>query len=113
MGKLQKELDLEFIPPVLERRTRETGIAPEEYILQAFFKGKMYHEIYQTSMDIGDPLLRELDFVMKINSMTNKMIAELENENGQVDYVRMEKEWPEKYKEILKKELEIRKAKKG
>ncbi|MCK4319049.1 Flp pilus assembly complex ATPase component TadA [Candidatus Micrarchaeota archaeon] len=113
VGKLQKELDLEFIPPVLERRTRETGIAPEEYILQAFFKGKMYHEIYQTSMDVGDPLLRELDFVMKINSMTNKMIAELENENGKVDYIRIEKEWPERYKEILKKELEIRKAKKG
>jgi hypothetical protein len=31
--KLQKELDIAFIPPALGRRSEETGISPEQYIL--------------------------------------------------------------------------------
>ena len=62
LGHMEKELDLAFIPPALARRSEETGISPEQYILQSFFKGKMYHEIARASEELKDKLLLELDF---------------------------------------------------
>ena len=86
MGKLQGHLDLQFVPPVLVRRSEESGIAPEQYILQAFLKGKMYYKAYRASMETNDKLLREIDFVTKLNTATNRMLADIEQENGSVDY---------------------------
>ncbi|HID73219.1 TPA: hypothetical protein EYP38_04720, partial [Candidatus Micrarchaeota archaeon] len=62
IGHLEKELDLSFIPPALARRSEETGISPEQYVMQAFWKGKMYHDIYKASQALNDKLLLELDF---------------------------------------------------
>ncbi|MCX6770417.1 MAG: ATPase, T2SS/T4P/T4SS family, partial [Candidatus Micrarchaeota archaeon] len=45
LGKIAKSLKLEFVPPALERRCEEAGTAPEQYIMEAFFKGKIYSQI--------------------------------------------------------------------
>ncbi len=107
-AKLEKDLDLNFVPPVLIRRSEESGVAPEQYILQAFFKGKVYNDIYKASLKTNDKLLRELDFVLKCNTFANKMIASLEDENGQVDFKEGNKLWETEFKKIIKEELATR-----
>ncbi|NYZ60242.1 Flp pilus assembly complex ATPase component TadA [Candidatus Micrarchaeota archaeon] len=110
MGKLQGHLDLQFIPPVLVRRSEESGIAPEQYILQAFLKGKMYYKAYKMSVDTNDKLLREIDFVVKLNTATNRMLADLEQENGTVDYKVAQARLEEIFKEQYRAEIASRTA---
>ncbi|MFP3949786.1 MAG: ATPase, T2SS/T4P/T4SS family [Candidatus Micrarchaeia archaeon] len=109
LAKLEKELDLEFIPPVLARRCGETGIAPEQYILQAFLKGKMYDMIYRLSMKYDDPLLMGLDFVVKVNTSVNRMLGEIEDDQGNVEFGKAQKEMERIVNEHLKEEFEQRK----
>ncbi|MCP4646863.1 MAG: Flp pilus assembly complex ATPase component [bacterium] len=109
LSKLEKELDIEFIPPVLARRCGETGISPEQYILQAFLKGKMYDRLYRLSMEHNDPLLRDMDFVVKVNTDVNRMLGEIENEIGVVDYGQAQKEMEKIIQNLLKKEFKLRK----
>lgn len=111
IGKLEKELDIEFIPPALQRRCTETGIPPEQYILQAFLKGKMYDRIYRLSLEHDYPLLRELDFVVEVNTDVNRMLAAIENESGSVDYSVAQKEMEKIIMAHLKDELAIREVK--
>lgn len=113
MGKLEKNLDISFIPPALGRRSEETGISPEQYILQAFFKGKVYYDIYKSSMDLKDKLLLELDFVLSTNTAANKLISSVENEEGGVDFKEVWKKWTPLYKSILKNELATRRKPAG
>jgi type IV secretory pathway ATPase VirB11/archaellum biosynthesis ATPase len=108
MGKIEKNLDIAFIPPALARRSEETGISPEQYILQAFFKGKMYYDIYKSSRDLKDKLLLDLDFVLRVNTAANKVISEVEGEEGNVDFKDAWKRWVPMYKSILKDELATR-----
>ena len=110
MGKLQGHLDLQFIPPVLVRRSEESGIAPEQYILQAFLKGKMYYKAYKMSIDTNDKLLREIDFIVKLNTATNRMLADLEQENGTVDYKVAQTRLEEIFKEQYTAEIASRTA---
>ena len=109
VGKLEKELDIEFIPPVLSRRCGETGISPEQYLLQAFFKGKMYDTLYRLSTKHDDALLRNLDFVVSVNTEVNRMLGKIEQENGSVDYSQADKEMESIIARQLKAELKIRK----
>jgi type IV secretory pathway ATPase VirB11/archaellum biosynthesis ATPase len=111
VSKLEKGLDLTFVPPVLQRRSEEKGITPEQYILQAFFKGKMYYDIYAASEATNDKLLLELDFVLKCNTNVNKLLSSLEQENGSVDFKEAQKQWDVMLKELLKQEMAERKAK--
>jgi type IV secretory pathway ATPase VirB11/archaellum biosynthesis ATPase len=110
MEKLQRNLDVSFIPPALARRSEETGIAPEQYILQAFWKGKMYDEIYRASQELDDKLLLELDFVLHVNTAANKLIASMEQESGEIDFAETWKRWEPQFKEIMRKEIEKRKV---
>ncbi|NYZ77520.1 Flp pilus assembly complex ATPase component TadA [Candidatus Micrarchaeota archaeon] len=107
--KLEKELDIAFIPPALARRCEETGISPEQYILQAFFKGKMYYEIEKMKRLLGDKLLIELDFVLKVNTAANKLLASMEKEEGKVDFSDAWERWQPIFKEIMKEEIAKRK----
>lgn len=109
MSKMEKELDIAFIPPALARRSEETGISPEQYMMQAFFKGKMYYEIEKMKKLLGDPLLIELDFTLKVNTAANKLITSMEKEEGRVDFGEAWKRWQPIFKEIMKKEIEKRK----
>lgn len=107
-AKLEKKLDLKFVPPVLIRRSEETGVAPEQYILQAFFKGKVYYDIYMASLKTKDKLLRELDFVLNCNTYANKLLASLELETGNVDFKEANKQWEHEFKKLVKEELAMR-----
>jgi len=110
MTRMEKELDIAFIPPALARRSEETGISPEQYMLQAFFKGKMYYEIEKMKRVLGDKLLIELDFVLDVNTAANKLISSMEKEEGKVDFAEAWKRWQPIFKDIMKSELEKRKA---
>ncbi len=109
LSKLEKELDIEFIPPVLSRRCGETGISPEQYLLQAFLKGKMYDRIYRLSLEYNDPILRDLDFVVKVNTDVNRMLGDIENETGIIDYGQAQKEMEKIIQNLLKEEFKLRK----
>jgi len=111
LKKLEKELDIAFIPPALGRRAEETGISPEQYMLQAFFKGKLYHQIAKASKVLGDKLLLEVDFVLRANTAANKLLSSMEKETGEVDFAGAWDEWEPLFKKILKEDIEERKAK--
>jgi len=108
IAKLEKNLDIAFIPPALNKRSEETGISPEQYILQAFFKGKVYWDIYQSSIALKDKLLLELDFVLNANAAANKLLSTLETEEGAVDFKEAWKRWGPLYKQLIKDELAAR-----
>lgn len=111
LKKMEKELDIAFIPPALARRAEETGISPEQYMLQAFFKGKVYYDIAKASKTLGDKLLLEIDFVLKTNTAANKLLSSMETETGEVDFAGTWKKWEPLFKKILKEDIEERKAK--
>ncbi|MBI5051346.1 Flp pilus assembly complex ATPase component TadA [Candidatus Micrarchaeota archaeon] len=105
IGKMEKELDIAFIPPALVRRSEERGITPEQYILQAFFKGKLYYDIYSASKELNDKLLLELDFVLRCNTNANKLLSSLESEEGSVDFKEAWKKWEPMFKQLVKEEV--------
>lgn len=107
--RLEKELDIESIPPVLKRRGEETGIKPEQYILQAFYKGKVYYDIYRAGVESGVNEVMGLDFVLKANTLANKIMVGMEEESGEVDFGRAQKEWEGQFKEMVRKELPLMK----
>jgi hypothetical protein len=109
LKKLSKDLDLSFVPPALAKRSEETGISPEQYVMQAFWKGKMYHNIYRTSQQLDDKLLLELDFVVKVNTAASRLLVSMEKEQGEIDFGDAWVKWEPIFKEVLKTELEKRK----
>lgn len=108
--KLQKDLDLAFIPPALGRRSEETGISPEQYVLQAFWKGKMYYDIFKASEQLNDKLLLELDFVLKVNTAAGRLLVSMEKEQGEIDFGDAWERWIPIFKDIMKSEIEKRKV---
>ena len=110
LGKLEKELDIAFIPPALARRSEESGINPEQYIMQAFFKGKMYEGIKRAAEETGDQTLLELDFVLNCNTAAGKLLTSLEKEEGQIDFKEAWTKWEPMFKTIVKDEIAAKKA---
>ncbi len=106
--KLEKELDIAFIPPALGRRSEETGISPEQYILQAFWKGKMYNDIYKLSTQMNDKLMLELDFVLKVNTAAGRLLVSMEQEQGEIDFGEAWVRWGPIFKEVVRTELQKR-----
>lgn len=104
MAKMEKNLDFEFIPPALQRRAANSGVKPEQYVLQAFFKGKIFNQIYKASEELGNKHLLEIDFVFKANNTANKLLEQLENENGEVDYKVAQEKWETEFVRLLKEE---------
>ncbi|MFH2106337.1 MAG: ATPase, T2SS/T4P/T4SS family [Candidatus Micrarchaeota archaeon] len=114
IAKLEKELEIITIPPALARRCEETGISPEQYILQAFFKGKIYDDIYRASMALKDPLIADIDFVVEANTAANRLLTTMEKEDGTIDFGAVAKKWNILFKELLKEESRLREeGKKG
>ncbi|MDD5340386.1 MAG: ATPase, T2SS/T4P/T4SS family [Candidatus ainarchaeum sp.] len=109
LKKLSKDLDLAFIPPALARRSEETGISPEQYVMQAFWKGKMYYDIYRLSQQLNDKLLLELDFVLKVNTAASRLLVSMEKDQGEIDFGDAWAKWEPMFKEIVKTEVEKRK----
>ncbi len=100
--RLEKELNIQFIPPALERRAKNMSVTPEQYIIQAFFKGKVFEDIFLLYKRTGNKQLLELDFVLMCNAYANQLIVQLEDENGQVDFQRAYDEWKKAMPSILK-----------
>jgi type IV secretory pathway ATPase VirB11/archaellum biosynthesis ATPase len=109
MKQLEKDLDIAFIPPALGRRSEETGISPEQYIIQAFWKGKMYNQIYKTSQKLNDKLMLELDFVLKVNTAAVRHLVSMESEQGDIAFGEAWDTWEPIFKRIVKEELSKRK----
>lgn len=98
---LEKNLDINFIPPALQRKCEDTGVSPEQYFLQAFFKGKIYYTIQKVASEMGLPALTELDFVIKCNSEANKLLKQSEREHGEVEYRELEKLWQARFAQLV------------
>ncbi len=113
LGKLQSNLKIKFVPPALARRAEERGIPPEQMIMQAAFKGKVYSQIYRAYEKYGYIDLLEMDFVLRVSSAANKLLKELEDPNGNIDYAEVNQRWPAIFDSILKETVEfIEKSKK-
>ena len=104
---LEKNLDIVFEPPALTRRCDEKGIPVEEYLMQAFFKAKIYYDITEIANKLNQKKLLEIDFVLRANSEANKLLAKNESENGTVDYPAIIPEWTDVFKKIAKEELKL------
>ena len=105
LAQLESELSLNFIPPALQRRSDETGIPPNQYVLQAFFKGKIYSDLARDSVALSAPQLSQIDFMLLCDSAANKLLKDMESENGSVDYRALQAEWDRRYKEFLAREI--------
>ncbi|MFA5105801.1 MAG: ATPase, T2SS/T4P/T4SS family [Candidatus Micrarchaeia archaeon] len=101
LAKVAKELKFEFVPPALARRAEDNGLAPEQYVMLAFVKGKMYSEILRKSRELGDKDLMEVDFVIKCNAALNNLLRENEKADGTVDFVQLQKLWSAKFVQIM------------
>ena len=105
LGKIAKGLKLEFIPPALERRSEETGILPQQYIMEAFFKGKLYSQISEAAQKNRHPHFLELDFVLECTTKANNMLKQLEADEGELDWGSTDKAWQKIFASLVEKEL--------
>ncbi len=101
MAKIVRELDVKFVPPILAKRSEDTGIKPEQYILQAFFKGKVFYDIYKAAVDNNLEELVHLDFFLRANTLANRIVDSLEDKEGNVDFVKAMSIWNERYPKLL------------
>ena len=102
LKKLEDNLDIDFVPPALKRRCEDNMVSPEQFILQSFFKGKMYYEIYKASKITDDPVLINLDFVLKANTAANQLIVSMEDEHGDVPFADAWEKWVPMFKDLVK-----------
>lgn len=102
LAKLEKDLDVAFVPPALKRRSADSGVSPEQYILESFMKGRVYSQVYRASIDTGNKNLREMDFVLKCNATLRKLMKEMESESGEIDWGALQKEWDPQFKKLMK-----------
>ncbi len=105
LKSMEKELDIEFIPPTLKLRAQSTGVKPEQYLLQAFFKGKVFYDLYNATVktDIKEYIL--LDFFLTANIKANRILDELEQENGDIDFGEAQKRWDKTFQELMKERI--------
>lgn len=103
LGQIAKKLKLKFIPPALQRRSEEAGLPVNDYIMEAFYKGKLYDLIYRAYLQYGLDSLLEIDFVLKCLTDANNILHEREQQTpdwGEYDSLMMER-----FNNILQKEL--------
>lgn len=112
LGNLQKTLKLKFIPPALQRRSDERGMSPKQMIMQAAFKGKVYSQIYRAFEKYGYYELIEMDFVLEVSSRANKLLKSLEDEEGNIDYAKVDEEWGKIYPTLLEQNIKLLEEKK-
>ena len=106
LGSIAKRLKLKFVPPALKRRSDETGLSIEDYVMEAFYKGKLYDMIYHASLEHDDPDIIELDFTLKCLNAANLI---LKTHSGQApNWSAYDKEMTNKFDEILSSELSER-----
>jgi len=103
LGKIARNLKLDFVPPALERRSDETGISPKQYVMEAFLKGKFYSQVLEASEKYNHPQFLELDFVLRCSTAMNNMLKRIHSED--VDWAKADKEWARLFGDLVKREL--------
>jgi len=68
-------------------------------------KGKVYSQIYKSSVDLNNKNLAEMGFVLKCNSALRKLMVDKEQENGEIDYADLQKDWDLAYPNLVKEEM--------
>ncbi len=106
---LREKIKFKFIPPVLKKHSDMNGLDPKEYVMNSFFKGKVYDDIYNASIANKLTVLMEIEFVMKCTSTANKLLKENEVD-GNVNYVEIVNLWDTQFKRLLKNEIEALKT---
>jgi hypothetical protein len=106
LGKIAKGLKISFVPPALERRCDETGIPPDQYIIEAFFKGKLYSQIAEAAAKYDHPHFLELDFVLEATTAANNLLKSLHAKEGEIDWQAVESGWQKTFSAMVKNELE-------
>ncbi|MEM3060079.1 MAG: hypothetical protein QXF67_00920 [Candidatus Anstonellales archaeon] len=101
LGKMEKNLDIEFIPPVMKRVAQEHILQPEDYIMLSFLYAKIYSDIYDKSLELKNKNITELDFVLECVSALNILLKEKERENGSVDFADLQPEWERQFHGLL------------
>ncbi len=108
LGAISKKLKLKFTPPALQRRAGETGLPVNDYVMEAFYKGKLYDMMYRASVDDNEPALVELDFVLKCLQAANRILKEHSGEEP--DWGAYDKLMTGEFNKILAAELSEREA---
>ncbi len=106
LGSIAKRLKLKLSPPALQRRADEAGLPVKDYVMEAFYKGKLYDLIYRASEDNDEPALVELDFVLKCLNMSNCILKE--HSGQEPDWGNYDKLMMAEFREILAAELSER-----
>ena len=105
MDSVAKRFKFEFIPPALERRSEETGVPAQQYVMEAFFKGKLYSQITEMAKKYNHPHFLELDFVLECTTEMNNMLKRLEAGEGDVDWGAADREWQKKFAKMVETEV--------
>ena len=105
MDSIAKRFKFEFIPPALERRSEETGVPAQQYVMEAFFKGKLYSQITEMAKKYKHPHFLELDFVLECTTEMNNMLKRLEAGEGDVDWGAADREWQKKFAKMVETEV--------
>ena len=105
LAALAKSLKLEFVPPALERRCEETGIPPQQYVMEAFFKGKVYSQIYEAAKKSDHMNFLELDFVLECTTAANNLLKKFEETEREVDWGVADRQWQKIFDQMAQKEL--------
>jgi hypothetical protein len=101
------------MPPLIKRKSDLTGIQPEQYFLQSFFKGKVFCDINNAAIKTGVKELVQLDFFLKCNNFVNRMMVAMEDENGAVDFAEAQKRWEAEFPGLVKEGVEANKKEKA
>ncbi|MFN3909863.1 MAG: ATPase, T2SS/T4P/T4SS family [Candidatus Anstonellaceae archaeon] len=107
LEKLASNLKLKFAPPALKRKCEESNINIENYILYAFFKGKLYDLIYRAYLEYKTNALLNLDFVLKCNEFANHLIWPILQKEEKLNWAQIDKELMDGFGEILENELRL------
>ncbi|MDE1797884.1 MAG: hypothetical protein KGH63_00575, partial [Candidatus Micrarchaeota archaeon] len=102
LGAIAKKLKLKFVPPALKRRADETGLPINDYVMEAFYKGKVYDLIYHASLEQNEPDLVEIDFVLKCLASANRILKEHATDP---DWSSADKQMVSEFNDILKQEM--------
>jgi Flp pilus assembly CpaF family ATPase len=106
LGKIAKRLKPQFVPPALERRCDESGTTAEQHVMEAFFKGKLYSQIYESAEKAGLPHMLELDFVLRCTTAANNLLKKVESASDTLDWGAIDREWQGIFSSMAKREIE-------
>jgi Flp pilus assembly CpaF family ATPase len=104
LDKISRKLKLSFVPPALERRCEETGIPAEQYVMEAFFKGKVYSQIVEAAQKTNNPHMLELSFVLRSTTQANNLLKRMESGKEAVDWGAIDSEWKKIFADLSKQE---------